>query len=85
MKLNLTDNQYSSGDVYSPEGSEAISLFSILGDIPSVEEAALLIASYEPNLVILDESDEYLLALQDALEKESCDIELTLGVHYECA
>lgn len=85
MKLNLTDIHYTDGDVYSPEGPEAMALFNILGDINSVEEAAILISSYEPPLVILDESDEYILALQEALEEESCDIELTLGIHYECA
>lgn len=81
MILNLTEVEYPGDEVQGPDAEDSQILFEALTDISRVDEAAAIIAGYEPHTVIIDVDDDYFVALREELENS----ELILGVNYECA
>ena len=81
MILNLTDVEYPGDEVITPDEEDAQLLYDALQDVDRIDEVILLISGYEPHTVIVDISDEYYVRLREGLE----NIELILGVNYECA
>lgn len=81
MILNLTDVEYPGDEVTTPDEEDSQLLYTALQDINRIDEVILLLSGYEPHTVIVDISDEYFVELREGLE----NIELILGVNYECA
>ena len=78
MILNPTEVEYAGDEVQTPDHEDSQVLCEALMDLSRVDEAALIIAGYEPHTVIVDVSDEYFVLLRKELENS----ELIMGVNY---